>query len=103
MLVGAARGAAHVLFRTYEPPAARASPPAGVKLVTVEVHVAQQMVFGIRDVASCLDAGQGKVNTFGRVVGTWRLIVSHCRPASCCRDGGVPPGSRFGRACSQAV
>jgi hypothetical protein len=84
MLVGATRGAADIVFRAYDAPATRANLAAAVQLVAFELRVgAQEMFLGILDIASCLDTGQRKVDTFGRVVRTWRLLVSHCRPASC--------------------
>ena len=84
MLVVATRGAADIVFRAYDAPATRTNLPAAVQLVVFEVRAgAQEMFLGILDIASCLDTGQRKVNTFGRVVRTWRLLVLHRRPASC--------------------
>jgi hypothetical protein len=55
-----------------------------VQLVAFDFRVrTQEMFLGILDIVSCLDTGQRKVDTFGWVVRTWRLLVSHCRPASC--------------------
>jgi hypothetical protein len=83
MLVGATRGAADILFRAYDAPATRTNLPAAVQLVAFELRIrAQEMFLSILDIAGCLDAGQRKVNTFGGVVRTWRLLVLHCRPAS---------------------
>src|SRR5579863_7616448 len=84
MLVGAIRGAPDIVFRAYDAPATRTNLPAAVQLVAFDFRVrAQEMFLGILDIVSCLDTGQRKVDTFGWVVRTWRLLVSHCRPASC--------------------
>ncbi len=89
MLISATRGAPHIVFRTYDAPATRTSLPAAVQLVAFEIRVGtQEMFLGILDIVSCLDARQRKVSTFGRAVRTWRLLVSHCRPASFCRNRG---------------
>src|SRR5215469_13471722 len=84
VLVSTTGGAAHILVRVYGPPAARAHPPAGVQFVAFEVDAGVcEVLLGILHVMSGLDAGQRKVNAFGRVVATWRLVL-HCRPAFCC-------------------
>src|SRR5215472_5790691 len=84
VLVSATGGAAHILVRVYGLPAASARPPARVQFVAFEVDAGVcEVLLGILHVASGLDAGQRKVNTFGRVVAAWCLVL-HCRPAFCC-------------------
>jgi hypothetical protein len=84
MLVGTARGAAHIIFWVDDPSAACANPSAGVQLVAFQVGVcAQEVLLGFLHIVSSLDARQRKVSISGRVVHTRRVVIWHRRANSC--------------------
>jgi hypothetical protein len=60
MLVPAAYGAAHIIFRADSLSGASTNPPAGVQFVVFQVNArTKQMLFGFLHIVSCLDAGRG--------------------------------------------
>ena len=94
MLIGAAYGAAHIIFRKDSLSAARTNPPASVQFVALQFNVrAQEMLFGFPRVVSCLDAGQWNVSIGGRInhrgvvssgIAGWLLTaVTMVAPHSC--------------------
>jgi hypothetical protein len=76
MLVRAAYGAAHIIFRADRLSAARANPPAGVQLIDFQVNVrGQEMLFGFLYIVSRLDARQWNVSICGRIIHAWRRVI----------------------------
>jgi hypothetical protein len=83
MLVGAACGPAHVIFRAEGLSAACANPPAGVQFVAFQVSIrVQEVLFGFPRMDSLLFAGQGDVGISRRVVYARRpSVIWHRRLA----------------------